>query len=66
MMGWVLFRSDSISNALIYIRSMFGFGCKGFIDILNRMYCITSWVSYVVCLSLKTLIVFLKRILFIM
>lgn len=32
MMGWVLFRSDSLSAALVYIRSMFGFGCKGFID----------------------------------
>ena len=32
MMGWVLFRSDSLSAALVYIRSMFGFGCKGFMD----------------------------------
>lgn len=32
MMGWVLFRSDSLSAALVYICSMFGFGCKGFMD----------------------------------
>lgn len=38
MMGWVLFRSDSISSALVYIRSMFGFGCKGFIDAMCIQY----------------------------
>ena len=39
MLGWVLFRSDSLSSALVYIRSMFGFGCKGFMDAYVIQYC---------------------------
>ena len=48
MMGWVLFRSDSLSAALVYIRSMFGFGCKGFID----AYVIQYFKQYILYLSL--------------
>ncbi|MBQ0064802.1 MAG: MBOAT family protein [Firmicutes bacterium] len=32
MIGWVIFRSDSLSSACMYIRSMFGFGCDGFVS----------------------------------
>ena len=32
MMGNVIFRSDSLTQAFLYIKSMFGLGCKGFID----------------------------------
>ena len=38
MLGWVLFRSDSISSALVYIRFMFVFGRKGFIDAMCIQY----------------------------
>lgn len=33
MLGWVLFRSDSISSAISYIGNMFGIGATGFIDL---------------------------------
>ena len=32
MVGWVFFRSDSISKATAYLLSMIGFGSKGLID----------------------------------
>lgn len=32
MVGWVFFRSDSISKAIAYLLSMIGFGSKGLID----------------------------------
>ena len=32
MIGNIIFRSDSLTQAFHYITSLFGFGCKGFID----------------------------------
>lgn len=67
MMGWVLFRSDSLSTALVYIRSIFGFGCKGFIDAYVIQYfkqCILYFIMGILCCFpiFKILIVYLKRI----
>lgn len=70
MMGWVLFRSDSLSAALVYIRSMFGFGCKGFIDAYVIQY-FKQYILYFImgilcCFPIfKNIIVYLKRIWFI-
>ncbi len=32
MLGWVIFRSNTLTEAVTYICGMFGFGCKGLID----------------------------------
>ena len=71
MMGWVLFRSDSLSAALVYIGSMFGFGCKGFMD----AYVIQYFKQYILYFIMGILCsfpifkninrIFLKRIWFI-
>ena len=34
LMGWVLFRAESVSNAVSYMGNMFGFGADGFLDAL--------------------------------
>lgn len=47
MLGWVLFRSDSISSALVYIRFMFVFGCKGFIDAMCIQYFKQNALHYI-------------------
>lgn len=47
MLGWVLFRSDSISGALVYIRFMFVFGCKGFIDAMCIQYFKQNTLYYI-------------------
>lgn len=32
MLGWVIFRSDNLGNAVTYIKALFGVGVTGFID----------------------------------
>lgn len=47
MLGWILFRSDSLSIAFTYIRSMFGLGCKGLWDAASLQYIKQYFIYYV-------------------
>lgn len=48
ILGWVLFRSDTISEAFAYIGGMFGIGTAGFIDKVFLGYIRQFFVYYVV------------------
>lgn len=47
MIGWVIFRSDSLSVAFTYIRSMFGIGCKGILGGACIQYIRQYFIYYV-------------------
>ncbi|MBR2402295.1 MAG: MBOAT family protein [Lachnospiraceae bacterium] len=46
--GWILFRSDSISQAVIYIGQMFGIGAVGFWNALSLETLTSTWAVLVV------------------
>lgn len=49
VIGWVFFFSDSLSNAICYLGSMFGFG-KGFFDSTTWYYLGSSWLILIVAI----------------
>ena len=50
VLGWVIFRSDNLSGAIVYIKAMFGIGAKGFMDKSVWAYIRQNWIYYAVAL----------------
>lgn len=51
MIGWVIFRSSGMGNALTYIKAMFGIGAKGLTDSAVGAYLSQNWIYYAMALS---------------
>ena len=47
MIGWVIFRSTGMGNAILYIKAMFGIGAKGIIDKAVWAYIAQNWIYFV-------------------
>lgn len=47
IIGWVIFRSTGMGNALLYIKAMFGIGAKGIIDKAVWAYIAQNWIYFV-------------------
>ena len=54
VIGWVIFRSDSIGNALIYIKSMFGLNGNAFVDGLFSGYFVQNMIILAIGIVLCT------------
>lgn len=50
MIGWVIFRSSGMGNALTYIKAMFGIGAKGAVDSAVGAYLVQNGIYYVLAL----------------
>ncbi len=50
ILGWVIFRSSGMGNAITYIKAMFGIGAKGITDSAVGAYLLQNWVYYVMAL----------------
>lgn len=50
MIGWVIFRSSGMGNALTYIKAMFGIGAKGAVDSAVGAYLMQNAIYYVLAL----------------
>ena len=50
MIGWVIFRSTGMGNALVYIKAMFGIGAKGVLDSAVGAYLLQNGIYYVLAL----------------
>lgn len=50
IIGWVIFRSVSLGDAVVYIKAMFGFGAKGITDKAVWAYLSQNWIYYVFAL----------------
>lgn len=46
ILGWVIFKSNNISEAVTYIKAMFGIGAKGFMDKSVGAYIKQNWIYY--------------------
>lgn len=47
IIGWVIFRSTGMGNAILYIKAMFGIGAKGIIDKAVWAYIAQNWIYFV-------------------
>ncbi len=54
LLGWVLFRSSSIENAYIYIKSMFGLNSNAFCDGLFTGWLSQNWILLLIGCLLST------------
>ena len=50
IIGWVIFRSTDLADAILYIKAMFGIGAKGFMDKAVWAYISQNWIYYVFAL----------------
>ncbi len=50
IIGWVLFRSVNMGEAIVYLKAMFGIGAKGVIDSVAPAYLRQNWLYYVIAL----------------
>ncbi|MCI6158176.1 MAG: MBOAT family protein [Selenomonadaceae bacterium] len=57
MVGWALFRSPTISDALAYIQTMFGLGSTPFVDETFSLYLSGSWTVLLVGILLSAPVV---------
>ncbi len=47
IIGWVIFRSTGMGNAVLYIKAMFGIGAKGIVDKAVWAYIVQNWIYFV-------------------
>lgn len=50
IIGWVIFRSANLWDAVVYVKAMFGFGAKGFMDKAVWAYLSQNWIYYLFAL----------------
>lgn len=51
ILGWVLFRSLNIGEAVAYVKAMFGIGVKGFADKMAFAYLRQKWIYYLIAVA---------------
>ncbi len=50
IIGWVIFNSTGMGNAILYIKAMFGIGAKGLVDKAIWAYIAQNWIYVVMAL----------------